>query len=75
MKPFGGSVKVTVKKGMQVRINPECFEGKIHAGKLFTVSGEPRDLCGTEVVGLTNPDGSRFSPAYDLSMLQVTDAG
>lgn len=73
MKKFSGNVKVKVEKGMKVRINPNEFEGKRHVGKEFIVDGEPRDLCGTEVVALNNIDGSRFSAAYDLSMLQVTD--
>jgi len=74
-KVISGSVRVSVRVGMKARINPECFEGRKHKGKEFVVSGEPRELCGTEVVALDNLDGSRFSPAYDLSMLQITDTG
>jgi len=73
MKKFSGTVKVKIEQGMKVRVNPKEFEGKRHAGKEFIVAGEPRDLCGTEVVALNNIDGTRFSAAYDLSMLQVTD--
>ena len=69
-----GYVQVKVKIGMKARINPKEFEGKIHKGKVFTVSGEPRDLCGSEVVALNNSDGTRFSAGYDLSMLQITDS-
>ena len=73
MTEFKGSVQVKVKAGMKARINPAFTEGKIHKGRVFTIDGEPRDLCGTEVVGLRNTDGSRFSAGYDLSMLQITD--
>jgi hypothetical protein len=73
MKRFSGNVKVKIEQGMKVRVNPNEFEGKRHAGKEFIVAGEPRDLCGTEVVALNNIEGTRFSAAYDLSMLQVTD--
>lgn len=72
MKEFNGTVKVAVKVGMKARINPKEFEGRIHAGKEFVISGEPRDLCGTEVVALSNLDGSRFSAGYDMSMLEIT---
>lgn len=73
MKSFSGSVKVKVESGMKVRVNPNELEGKIHKGKEFVIDGLPRDLCGTEVVALNNIDGTRFSAAYDLSMLQITD--
>ena len=69
MSDFSGNVIVKVGDGMEVRINPEEIEGKRHEGELFIVAGEPRVLCGTEVVALNNSDGSRFSAAYDLSML------
>ena len=72
-KQVNGTVKVKVKAGMKARINPEEFEGRIHAGKEFIISGEPRNLCGTQVVPLDNLDGSRFSPGYDMSMLEITD--
>jgi hypothetical protein len=72
-KQFSGSVVVKVKIGMEARIKPEEIEGKIHAGKTFIISGEPRDLCGTEVVALDNPDKSRFSAGYELAMLEITD--
>lgn len=72
-KIFSGSVKVKVKQGMKARINPAEFEGKRHKGKEFVIAGEPRELCGTEVVALDNIDGTRFSAAYDLSMLEITD--
>lgn len=70
---FSGTVVVRVKPGMKVQIKPSEIEGQIHLGREFVVDGEPRNLCGTEVVTLKNLDGSRFSPAYDLSMLEVTD--
>jgi len=73
MTDFTGSVQVKVKAGMKARINPEEIVGKIHKGEIFTVDGEPRELCGTWVVALNNADGSRFSAGYDLSMLQITD--
>lgn len=60
-----------ITDGMTVQINPNEFEGRIHKGKTFMTVGEPRDLCGTEVIRLTNMDGSSFSPAYNVSMLQV----
>jgi hypothetical protein len=72
-KVITGTVKVTVKQGMKARIDPEYREGEIHKGREFIVSSDPRELCGTEVVALENLDGSRFSAAYDLSMLQITD--
>ena len=71
---FSGSAMVKVRLGMKVQINPSEYDGKIHKGKVFVVAGEPRDLCGSQVVPLNNIDGSRFCAAYDLSMLQVTDA-
>lgn len=74
MSKFTGSVQVKVKRGMKVRVNPDELVGRMHEGKIFTIDSEPRDLCGTEVVALNNADGSRFSAAYELSMLQVTDA-
>jgi len=70
----GGKVMVEVSRGMEARIKPEEIEGKRHKGKLFIVDSEPRVLCGAEVVALNNSDGSRFSAAYDLSMLEITDA-
>ena len=73
MKLFSGTVQVRVKQGMKARINPNEIEGKRNLGKEFIIVSEPRVLCGTEVVSLNNLDGSRFSAAYDLSMLQVTD--
>jgi hypothetical protein len=73
MSTFSGTIKVKVTEGMKVRINPSEIVGRIHKGKEFTVAGEPRDLCGTEVVALNNEDGSRFSACYDLSMLQVVN--
>ena len=73
MKKFKGTVKVKVNKGMKARINPNEMEGKIHKGREFIIVGEPRELCGTEVVALNNLDGSRFSAGYDLSMLEITD--
>lgn len=72
-KAIQGTVKAVVKQGMSVRITPTSLEGKRHQGKEFTVAGEPRELCGTEVVALKNADGSRFSPAFDISMLEITD--
>ena len=72
---FSGRVTATLKKGMKVKIKPSLFEGKIHKGKEFLVSGEVRELCGSEVVELRNEDGTRFSPAYDISMLEITDLG
>lgn len=72
MKSFTGTVKAKVETGMKVRINPEEIEGRMHKDKEFIVAGEPRDLCGTEIVALNNLDGSRFSAGYDLSMLQIT---
>jgi len=73
--PIKGTVVVKAKKGMKVRIKPSEIEGKTHKGKEFIIDGEPRLLCGTEVVPLNNLDGSRFSAAYDMSMLEVTDMG
>lgn len=73
MKSFSGSVKVKVESGMKVRVNPNELEGKINKVKEFVIDGLPRDLCGTEVVALNNIDGTCFSAAYDLSMLQITD--
>jgi len=73
MKTFMGSVQVKVELGMKARINPAEIEGKIHKGKEFVIASKPRDLCGTEVVALDNPDGSKFSAGYDLSMLEITD--
>jgi hypothetical protein len=70
---FSGSVRVKVKPGMKARINPAEIEGKFHKGKEFIVAGEPRILCGSEVVALNNKDGSRFSAEYDLSMIEITD--
>jgi len=75
MNDFSGTVKIKVKKGMKARIIPSAMEGKIHQGKEFIIGGEPRVLCGTEVVPLLNLDGSRFSACYNLAMLEVTDAG
>ncbi|WP_152557023.1 hypothetical protein [Endozoicomonas montiporae] len=74
MEKIEGSVQVKVTTGMKVRINPEEVEGKKHKGKEFVIASLPWALCGTEVVELDNLDGSRFSPAYDLSMLEITDA-
>ena len=74
-REFSGSVKIKVKKGMMVRINPNEIEGKIHLGKLFIINSEVRTLCGTEVVSLLTSSGARFSAAYNLEMLEVTDAG
>lgn len=73
MKNFQGTVKVKVSLGMHAQIDPETIEGRKYAGRVFVIAGESRDLCGTECVPLNNLDGSRFSPAYDLSMLQITD--
>lgn len=73
MSDFSGTVRIAVKKGMLVRINPNGLVGLRNAGKEFVVDGSPRELCGTEVVALNNLDGTRFSDSYDLSMLQVTD--
>ena len=72
---FSGTVRVKVTPGMKARIKPDTFEGKIHSGKEFEIAGEPRMICGTECVALNNLDGTRFSPGYDLSMLEVTDTG
>lgn len=74
MSEFSGTIQVKIEVGMEVRIDPSETAGKIHKGKTFVIAGQPRELCGTEVVALNNLDGSRFSAAYDLSMLQVTDA-
>lgn len=73
MNKFSGSVKVAVKKGMIARIKRGSFDARTHLGKEFVIDGEPRDLCGTEVVALNNVDGSRFCAGYDLSMLEITD--
>lgn len=73
MKSFSGQVRIAVKKGMKARIDPKTFEGRLHKGKEFIITGLPRDLCGTEVVSLNNLDGTRFSPSFDLSMLEITD--
>ncbi len=62
--------KNNTRLGMRVVINPNEYEGKKHKGEVFLVSSAPRDLCGTLCVSLRYLDGSRFSPAYDLSMLQ-----
>ncbi len=62
------------KHGVKVQIDPTEYEGRIHKGKEFIIDGGQREICGIEVVTLNNTDGSRFSPAYDLSMLQVIDA-
>ena len=62
-----------IQPGMKAQIDPDEVMGRIHKGKIFVIAGEPRDLCGTDVVALNNLDGSRFSAAYDLSMLQITD--
>lgn len=75
MKSFEGSVVVTVSPGMTVRISPEEIVGKIHKDKEFIIAGEVREICGTECVPLNNLDGTRFSAAYDLSMLQVVSTG
>ena len=72
-KEFSGSVKVKVQIGMRAKINTEFPDGKIHKGREFIIDSMPRVLCGSEVVALNKPDGSRFSPAYDLSMLLITD--
>jgi hypothetical protein len=72
-KAFTGRITTTIKPGMKVQIQPDEFDGRIHKGKEFVVAGDPRGLCGTEVVALHNLDGSRFSAAYDLSMLEITD--
>ncbi|AMO55670.1 hypothetical protein GZ77_08930 [Endozoicomonas montiporae] len=74
MERIEGSVQVKVMPGMKARINPEEIEGKKNKGKEFVIASEPRNLCGTIIVALDNLDGSRFSPAYDLSMLEITDA-
>ena len=58
------------KNQVRVKINPSEHEGMLHLGKVFIVVGEPRMVCGTKCVALDNLDGSRFSAAYDLSMLQ-----
>lgn len=73
MTSFQGTVRVRVTPGMHARIKPETVEGRLNAGKTFVVDGLPRDLCGTECVALNHLDGSRFSAAYDLSMLEITD--
>jgi len=70
---FSGRVMAYLKKGMKVQIKHNLTEGKIHAGKEFVVDGDVRDICGTEVVALNNLDGSRFSSAYDISMIEITD--
>ena len=74
MTQFSGTVKVKVEVGMKARINPNEIVGRMYKGKEFVIDSVPRDLCGTEVVALNNLDGSRFSAAYDLSMLEITDA-
>lgn len=71
MEEFKGSVEIKVKEGMKAQISTFYAEGRIHKGREFVIVSEPRDLCGTEVVALNNVDGSRFSPAYDLSMLEI----
>lgn len=69
-----GTVQIRVQVGMEVRVKEDLIEGKKYFGRRFTIDSEPRDLCGTEVVALKDSiTGERFSAAYDLSMLEVTD--
>ena len=72
---FTGRVTTTPRVGMKAQIKTCYVEGKLHQGNEFTIASEPRELCGTWVVALNNKDGSRFSSAYDLSMLEITDLG
>ena len=65
------STSVKVVKGMHVKIDPRELEGKLNKGKVFVVDSDPRKVGGTMIVALNNLDGTRFSPAYDLSMLHV----
>ena len=65
------STTVKVVKGMRVRVDLSEPEGKLYKGRVFIVESEPRKIGGTLAVALNNLDGTRFSPAYDLSMLHV----
>ncbi len=72
-KQFSGTVMVKVAIGMKVRVNPSEIVGSLNIGKVFIIDSLPRVICGTEVVALNNSDGTRFSAAYQLSMLQITE--
>jgi len=60
-------------KGKQCKIKESELEGRINKGKEFVIDGDARNLCGTDVVPLNNLDGSRFSSAYDFSMLEIIE--
>lgn len=45
----------------------------MHKGKEFIVNSDVREVCGTAVVALNHVDGSRFSAAYDMGDLEITD--
>ena len=74
-KTFSGRITTTPRNGMEVQIKTNLVEGKLHLGKKFTIASEAREVCGTWVVALNNADGTRFSAAFDLSMLEITDLG
>lgn len=74
-RQFTGQVTTTPRVGMKAQIKTCYVEGKLHMGNEFTIASVPREICGTWVVALNNQDGSRFSAAYDLSMLEITDLG
>ena len=65
------STSVKVKKGMNVRINPNEPEGRLYEGRIFVIDSAPRKVGGTMVSALNNLDGTRFSPGYDLAMIHV----
>lgn len=67
MKNFSGKIEL----GAKVRINQDEFDAVPYGGREFVVASEPRMFCGREVVALNNMDGTAFSTAYVLSMLQT----
>lgn len=70
---FEGSVRVRVAPGMQVQINPGAREAQPYLHRIFIIASQPRLVGEKECVALRNLDGSAFSPAYDLALLQVVD--
>jgi len=61
-----------LKIGDKVKIQ-NCMEADGNEDKILTVAGNPRDLCGSEVVALDNEDGSRFSSSFCAEFMVKVD--
>ncbi len=47
----------------------DCFEAKINPGKEYIIDGEQREMCGSQVIAISNLDGTRKSACFDADCL------